>query len=137
MKLEPIVKTFYDGLEEGKLYGRKCKNCGAIEFPPHPACNTCGTRDTEWVELSGRAELLDFVLPGPMVARPFLEKYGDYVYGTIHLEEGPYMKCVVFGINKQNADEINAKLPLPVHPKIGEIPEYAAGDWKALFFELD
>ena len=40
--MEPIVKKFYDGVAEGKYYGRKCKECGAIEFPPHLGCNTCG-----------------------------------------------------------------------------------------------
>ena len=40
--MEPIVKRFYEGVAEGKYWGRKCKECGAIEFPPHIGCNTCG-----------------------------------------------------------------------------------------------
>ena len=28
--MEPIVKKFYEGLEQGKFYARKCKECGYI-----------------------------------------------------------------------------------------------------------
>ena len=45
-KMEPIVKKFYEGLAEGKFYGRRCLECGAIEFPPHLACNACGYHET-------------------------------------------------------------------------------------------
>ncbi len=62
--MEPIVKKFYDGVAEGKYLGRKCVECGAIEFPPHIACNTCGCAHTEWVELSGHGTLKSFRHPG-------------------------------------------------------------------------
>ena len=39
---EHIVEKFWNGLKDGVIYGRKCKECGAIEFPPHLACNSCG-----------------------------------------------------------------------------------------------
>ena len=42
IKLEKVVQKFYEGLEEGKILGRKCPVCGAVEFPPVYACNTCG-----------------------------------------------------------------------------------------------
>ena len=35
IKMERIVKTYYDALEEGKVLGRKCLSCGHIEFPPY------------------------------------------------------------------------------------------------------
>ena len=50
VKLEKVVEKFYEGLEEGKFLGRKCTECGAVEFPPVYACNTCGCMDMEWVE---------------------------------------------------------------------------------------
>ena len=62
MKLERNVKKFYDGLAEGVIYARKCKECGAIEFPPHYACNACGYHDTEWTTVSGRG-VLKSVIP--------------------------------------------------------------------------
>ena len=44
--LKPIVKTYYDALEEGTILGRKCTRCGHIEFPPYLCCNECGGLDT-------------------------------------------------------------------------------------------
>ena len=32
---EHVVEKFWNGLKEGVIYARKCKECGAIEFPPH------------------------------------------------------------------------------------------------------
>lgn len=40
IKLEKVVQTFYEGLEEGKLLGRKCPKCGNVEFPPR-ICLQC------------------------------------------------------------------------------------------------
>ena len=34
IKLEKVVQTFYEGLEEGKLLGRKCPKCGNVEYMP-------------------------------------------------------------------------------------------------------
>ena len=34
IKLEKVVNKSYDGLEEGKILGRKCPQCGHVEFPP-------------------------------------------------------------------------------------------------------
>ena len=41
IKLEKVVERFYEGLEEGKILGRKCPECGNVEFPPVYACNEC------------------------------------------------------------------------------------------------
>lgn len=62
-RIEPIVKRFYDGVADGHYWGRRCKECGAVEFPPHLMCNACGGRETEWVELTGHGRLLSFVSP--------------------------------------------------------------------------
>ena len=129
---ERIVKKFYDGLEEGLIYGRKCKECGAIEFPPHYACNTCGYHETEWVVLSGRGMLHSCVLPGPQTARNEYKKIGPYCFGEVELEEGAHINALIFGVSKKNVQEISSKLPVPVKPLITQKDGY-----KTLYFELD
>ena len=57
IKLEKVVATFYEKLEEGKIMGRKCPKCGNVEFPPVYACNACGSYETEWYEISGKAKV--------------------------------------------------------------------------------
>ncbi|MBQ1512098.1 MAG: hypothetical protein IIZ52_01220, partial [Erysipelotrichaceae bacterium] len=43
VKLERLVKRYYEALEEGKVLGRKCPVCGNVEWPPVYACNACGS----------------------------------------------------------------------------------------------
>ena len=130
---EHIVEKFWKGLAEGVVYARKCKECGAIEFPPHLACNTCGYHETEWTTLTGKGELLSFVFTGVMNARLELEDRGlKYVCGEVQLDEGPAINAVILGINKKKGREIEGKLPVRVRPCF-----YDMGRYTTLFFELD
>ena len=130
---EHIVETFWNGLAEGKVYGRKCKECGAIEFPPHLACNECGYHETEWTELSGKGMLKSFVFTGILNARLELEDKGvKYVCGEVQLDEGPSINAIILGITKKKGREIEPKLPLPVKPVF-----FGMGRYTTLFFELD
>lgn len=135
-RIEPIVKKFYDGVAEGKYYGRKCTTCGAIEFPPHLMCNECGNRDTEWVELSGHGKLLSFVAPGIQNDKPYLKAEGKYGYGAVQMDEGPIYTFVIFGAGKKQRADINARLKagetIGVHPKTVQ-----RDGWVELCFELD
>ena len=133
MEMERIVERFWKGLEEGVVYARKCKECGAIEFPPHLACNTCGYHETEWTTLSGKGELVSFVFTGVLNSRLQLDDMGlKYVCGEVKLEEGPEINAVILGINKKKAREIEGKLPVKVRPVFQNMGEYTT-----LFFELD
>ena len=78
--LKPIVKTYYDALEEGTILGRKCQRCGHIEFPPFLCCNTCGCLDTEWVDLTNMRGIVKQALPtrGAFGDPEFRQTHGDY-----------------------------------------------------------
>ena len=130
---EHVVEKFWNGLKDGKIYAKKCKECGAIEFPPHHACNSCGYHETEWTELSGKGELITFVFTGALNARLELEDQGlKYVCGEVKLDEGPSINAVILGINNKKAREITDKLPVRVRPVF-----YDMGRYTTLFFELD
>ncbi|QWT17164.1 hypothetical protein KPC83_04780 [Collinsella sp. zg1085] len=135
-RIEPIVKKFYDGVAEGHYYGRKCPECGAIEFPPHLMCNSCGGLKTEWVELTGHGHLLSFITPGVQNDKPYLKAEGKYGYGAVQLDEGPIYTFVVFGAGKKQRAEINARIQageiIGVHPRVVE-----REGWHQLCFELD
>ena len=114
---EHIVEKFWNGLKDGVIYARKCKECGAIEFPPHLACNTCGYHETEWTTLSGKGVLKSFVFTGALNARLALEDRGlKYVCGEVQFDEGPSFNAVIIGINKRKGREIEGKLPVRVRP---------------------
>ena len=135
VKLEKLVQPFYEALEKGKMMGRKCPECGAVEFPPVYACNTCGCLHTEWYEISGKAKMHSIVLPGALSSKPEYKAMGKYAYGEIELEEGTKFNGVVIGITKKNRDELAAQLPIDVHAKI--IDKNDEFGLKTVVFELD
>lgn len=83
IKLEKVVQTFYEGLEEGKLLGRKCPKCGNVEFPPVYACNACGNYETEWYEISGKGQAAFHCI----ACRPFIQA-GIQAVGKIRVRGG-------------------------------------------------
>lgn len=136
IKLEKVVQTFYEALEEGKILGRKCPACGAVEFPPVYACNTCGNLETEWVELSGKGVMKSIVMPAALSSKPEYDALGarNFAYGEVELAEGACVNATVKGINKKLRKEILAqnKLPVPVHAEI-----FQRDGYKTVVFALD
>ena len=132
VKLEKVVEKFYEGLEEGKFLGRKCKECGAVEFPPVYACNTCGCMDMEWVEISGKAVMKSTVMPAALSSKPEYSQMGPIAYGEVEIEEGASFNAVVKGINKKKRKELLEKLPVPVHAEI-----FQRDGYKTVVFALD
>lgn len=133
IKLEKVVQTYYEALEEGKILGRKCPKCGNVEFPPVYACNECGSLETEWYEISGKAKLHSIVLPAALSSKPEYKELGKYAYGEVELEEGSRFNAVVRGINKKKRKELEGKLPVNVHAAIFQ----RAGGYKTVVFDLD
>ncbi len=131
--LEKVVETFYENLEKGKITGKKCTKCGAVEFPPVYACNSCGCWDMEWVEISGNARLHSIVMPAPLSNKPEYKAIGKFAYGEVELEEGSRLNAVVRGINKKKRKEIleAGALPVPVKAAI-----YQRDGFKTVVFDL-
>ncbi len=132
VKLERIVKTYYDNLAEGKITARRCKDCGAVEWPPLLGCNTCGSTEMEWIEISGKAKMVQFVMPSPITRRPEMSDIKPYVLAVIDLPEGPSVNVMVRGINKKNKDIVRAAMPVDVHATIIERDGY-----NTVIFDLD
>jgi uncharacterized OB-fold protein len=89
-----ITKTndFINYLEQGKVMGTRCKECGAIYFPPRSDCSQCLHSNMDWFEVTGNGKLLSFseLKYGPVGFEddlPYtiaLLDYGDYkVFGRI------------------------------------------------------
>ncbi len=47
-------------MEEKKVYGVKCKNCGKELYPAHALCPECGGRDFEPFEIQGEGVVLTY-----------------------------------------------------------------------------
>lgn len=132
VKLERIVKKYYDNLEEGKITGRKCQCCGAVEFPPVLICNTCGCFDMEWTQISGKAKMKSLMMPGNASSEPENADLMPYCLAAVTIEEGADVNALVQGVTWENRDRVYAQLPADVHAKIVQRDGY-----KTVVFELD
>lgn len=93
------VKEYWIGLENGKILGTVCKNCGSRFYPPQADCSNCYSSDMEWVEISGEGEiecftqLHSFPQGFEFVGKPYtiaVAKFGDFrVIGWYRGEEIP------------------------------------------------
>lgn len=86
------VNDFVSQLEQGKVMGTKCKECGAVFFPPRADCSGCMSSNMEWFEVAGKGKLvsyskLEYAPIGFGDDLPYaiaLLDYGDYkVFGRI------------------------------------------------------
>lgn len=132
VKLERIVKPYYDNLAEGKITARKCKECGAVEWPPLLGCNTCGSPEMEWIEISGKAQMVQFVMPSPITRKPEMNDIKPYVLAVVELEEGPAVNAMVRGVDKYNEKIVRESMPVACHATI--IPRE---DYHTVIFDLD
>ncbi|HMC42988.1 MAG TPA: Zn-ribbon domain-containing OB-fold protein [Acidimicrobiales bacterium] len=75
---------FLRGVEQGRLLGQRCPQCGKVYLPPRGACAACGVPTEEEVEVADRGTVTTFCV----VNVPF---YGQkikppYVSATIVLD---------------------------------------------------
>ena len=120
---DSIIKRYYDALGQGKLMGKKCDQCGEVTFPPTTACNSCGSYEQTWVELSGKGKLL-YVSHG--MAPPPNPRFNDlapYAYGHIRLEEDVYPQAIITGvsIDPETLKGFFDKGPVDVVPDVLEV----------------
>jgi len=93
------VNDFIDYLDQGKVMGTRCKQCGRVHFPPRADCAECLSSDIEWFEVSGTGKLISF---SKLIYAPvgFEE---DLPYSIAVLDYGDYK---IFGrISKDIPDE--------------------------------
>lgn len=104
-------------LNEEKLMGSRCKQCGASYVPPRPICIKCYASEMEWVQTKGKGKLAAFtcIAVGP----PFMMEEGydrtrPYVSGVVELEEGPRVVARIEGVDGSKPETIKIGTPLRV-----------------------
>jgi uncharacterized OB-fold protein len=54
------VNDFIDHLDQGKVMGSRCVDCGMVFFPPRADCFKCLSGNMEWFEIQGTGKLITF-----------------------------------------------------------------------------
>jgi len=113
-KPQPVLKKYYEGLDEGKIYGTKCNDCGRVNWPPYPICQNgeCTSNDLEWTELSGDVTVEHLRKVQPMFLPGAWRHYRPFLQGRCVTSEGTQFNTLVQGVSNKEYDELFPKLPL-------------------------
>ncbi len=118
-ELRPILKTYYDALEEGKVLGMKCEDCEDVVWRPLPTCQKCGGTNLKWVEMGDEAIIDEFIyddtsLKGDYTftkANQYFVSKEAYCVCVGHFKGGNEFHAALYGVTKDNRDELSEKLP--------------------------
>jgi len=104
-------------LEENRLMGSHCRQCGRRYVPPRAICIECFSRDMQWVEFAGQGQLAAFTCI--RVAPPAMEALGygrhrPYVSGVVALDEGGRVDARIDGVDADHPEQIQVGMRLKV-----------------------
>ncbi len=68
-----------------RLEGRRCRDCGTVEFPAQPRCPRCHGRSLDPYALSGHGSVYSFA----EIGQPPRDFAGPYLVAIVELAEGP------------------------------------------------
>lgn len=54
---DELSKPFWDAINERRLVVQHCIDCKALQYPPRPKCQDCGSGELDWKETSGRGTI--------------------------------------------------------------------------------
>jgi len=115
------IKEYYEGLNNNRLSGLKCKACGAITTPPRLACRQCGSLENEITQLSGKGSILTFT--SIHVGVENRRGKTPYMVVMTKLDEGPWIMGNLEGVDPSTAtlDLIDKRVVMD-NPHCDKIP---------------
>jgi len=103
------MEQFYKQILQGKLVGGKCKKCGKVHLPPRPLCDSCFSKEFEWVELPRNGKLLTYTVI--YVAPTQFQGMGPYTVGIVQFENGLKIPGMIRGVAPE---QIKVGMPLTI-----------------------
>lgn len=96
-ELTAVNRPFWDACRQGRLSMQRCRACGHIRYPISAVCPECLSEQTEWINLSGKGEVLSRMVFHQVYHKAFA---GDVPYNVVlvQLDEGPRMFSNVVGV---------------------------------------
>jgi uncharacterized protein len=128
MSAEPIelgeptepVAAYRAALAEGRLTFQRCSQCANAWLPPRDFCPACLSGDWEWIQASGRAKVVSWVVYHRAYHPAFADRL-PYNVVAAELEEGPRLITNVVGIDGAQGLDIDVSLSLHVEAD-GDVP---------------
>ena len=136
MEYKLTFQEYNQALENNKLLGLKCQDCGAITVPPKMVCRKCTSTNMEVVELKGSGKIQTFTTVN--VASEGRESEIPYTIVLVELDEGPWIMGNLTGIAPEEAT-MEALIEKRVKMEKGEVfpgDKYSAGEGARPIFNL-
>jgi uncharacterized OB-fold protein len=87
-RVSEYARPFWEGVKAGKLLIQRCRACGSYQHYPRPGCASCGSRELEWVESSGRGRIYSVTVPRVVIGEmKAFEGEMPYAIAMVDLEE--------------------------------------------------
>jgi hypothetical protein len=109
------INDFIDSLEQGKVMGTQCRDCGTKFFPPRANCYKCLTSNMDWFDISDAGQLVSFskLQYGPVGFE------NDLPYIIALLDFGEYK---VFGRISDKVPEEELQVGMNMKVAVNELP---------------
>jgi uncharacterized protein len=104
------VKEYFEALQDNRLLGLKCNQCGFITTPPRLTCRGCGGTEHQIVELTGKGTIVTFT--SIHVGVESRRGKTPYLVVMVETDEGPWIMGDLDGVDPNNAtlDLINKRV---------------------------
>jgi len=90
------IEQFNKNVLQGRLMGGKCMKCGKVHLPPRPLCDSCYSKDLEWIEISPKGKLLTYTVIH--VAPAQFQEMAPYAVGVVQFENGSRLPGMIRGV---------------------------------------
>lgn len=111
--IDPQAQPFWDAVARGGISYQHCANCGNAWLPARSECPECLSDSPEWLDASGRARLVSWVVYHRSFNPAFAERL-PYTVAIVQLDEGPRMITNIVGAGDPEALKVDQPLVLRV-----------------------
>ncbi|MFN3006883.1 Zn-ribbon domain-containing OB-fold protein [Mycolicibacterium wolinskyi] len=109
-ELTDTNRGFWDGAAEGVLALQRCDDCAELRYPPAQRCPRCLSSDATWQPISGRGEVLSYVVIHQRYHAAWADRV-PYNVALIQLAEGPRMISNVVPLDRP---DVSVGMPVQV-----------------------
>ena len=103
---------YWQKAKQGELWLRNCKACGNAYFYPRDISPCCFSKDTDWIQASGKATLFTYGIVQRAPHPGFVDDV-PFVTAIVELEEGPLMPTNII-MNDPTPEKLKIGMPLGV-----------------------
>jgi uncharacterized OB-fold protein len=99
VKRDERSAPFFDAAANGQLLIQRCTSCGHFLPPARMRCNACQSSSVEWVQASGEASLVSWVVVYGRSTSTEAPPTRSCI-GLVELQEGPWMYAALVAVDE-------------------------------------